>query len=77
MYLIISFNFSGESDVRIHFCTNDLQRATEAYNRIVSEHQEKLVELCNIPEYYCNMRGRTLFWNNQDDRVETIMTNNI
>lgn len=77
MYVVISFDFGGTSDVQIQAAFKSIRRAEEAYHRVVSQNPDLLVELIEmfdefeLPQQRPNernemMASRALFWGTCD-----------
>ena len=74
MYVVTSFDFGGESAVKLHIVTTDLTLAQEVYasvlavcdehNATCSDAARLLVELTHIPKdtKLLGSDARTLFW---------------
>jgi hypothetical protein len=72
MYIVISFDLEGTSDVRLQAAFKSLRRAQAVYQRVVSQHPTFLVELLDVfdefelPEPRRNEENRivsnALFW---------------
>lgn len=92
MYIVLSFDFGGNSDVRVHCVTVDGLKATDVYNNVckdVIEYNEKneknnvkkLVELMRFPDddnVLCT-RGVVAFWGKNPTGIagaEHIASNN-
>ncbi len=83
MYLVISFDFCGSSDVKIHILTQDKEKALKMYNNVIkllkldtsNEDETYQLQLVSIPDDFSCKKGHTLFWGN-DDHVENIVNFN-
>ena len=87
MYLVISFDFGGSSDVRIHALTHDLYKADSVYIKLhgLPPYQPRydgdclytLLELIEIPEDFLDEHGTCLYWGPKNEHVITLKTNNV
>jgi hypothetical protein len=85
MYLVISFDFLGSSDVVVHSVTSSMDTAMNMYTMLMDENanqkrfHDKLVEVLEIPSNYCSLEGHTMFWpsNAQSSSVKVVASNNV
>lgn len=77
MYLVISFDFCGSSDVKIHAFLEELSCAKEVFDRVKQNNtddesfQLQLIKL----EKFQSDKGVTLFWDNKLDNNITSIAN--
>lgn len=68
MYLVISFDFCGSSDVKIHILTQDKEKALKMYNNVLkllkldNEDETYQLQLVSVPDDFSCKKGYTLFW---------------
>lgn len=80
MFLIISYDLTDTTDVKVQACMHNLKDAEEVYESIRtkkdSNNDDMLLELINVPDNYSSVDGHTLFWGRKDASIQTIRTNN-
>jgi hypothetical protein len=90
MFLVISFDFGGSSNVCIHCLTSNITIAQNMYERVIESvnlenecnydsTSKHLVELAEIDDEYLNEKGFIMFWNwenNSDKPINILRSNN-
>lgn len=88
MYMVVSFDFGGSSEVRLHCCHADAGTANAVYERVAaaaaaynarigtSAGAGVLVELLRTPAAGFIDEPRVLFWGRPSPNVVTIRCNN-
>lgn len=67
MYLVVSLDFGGTSDVVIHAFTGDIEKAREVYESVRKRHPELLVEAVDLVEDF--QGTHSLFWGKMGAKV--------
>lgn len=73
MYLVVSLDFGGNTDVAIHCCTVDGLKAFKTYDLVCERYEnynkefeenglKKLVELMKLPDEFESIDGVVAFW---------------
>ena len=89
-YVIVSFDFSDSSNVRIHALTPDLEKAEQVYRVLASDPKfistEKedsfhiLLEMLEFPESFIGETGAQVFWDwtlmSKYPEVKVLFSNN-
>lgn len=90
MYIVVSFDFGGSSNVALHCCTSDIVMAEALYEKIAQSYVEynsardrdddaamRLVELVEVQDGFSSEEGLTLYWGNQVPFGRVLKTNNV
>lgn len=86
MYLVISFDFCGTSDVKIHTLTHDKEKAVDVYNDVFkllkldtsNADESYQLQLIKVKEDFVCKKGVTLFWGGEGTKnnVQNILNFN-
>lgn len=87
IFVVISFDFGGSSDVTLHACTTSYDNAIDVYEKLSSKYESynlkmsedgaaKLVELLEVPDGFCSEKGHILYWGDEITNVKILKTNN-
>lgn len=89
MFLVLSFDFGGSSDVRVHGLTSDDRKAQIAYDSVCRQFEaynekhkddglRKLVDMIAMPDDFVWEEGFTAFWGKTDPfpGVQRLASNN-
>lgn len=69
MYLVISFDFQGQSNVTLHCMTPHLTAASQIYDTLYDNHPSVLTELIEVDEFV-SLSGYILYWGSTDATPE-------
>jgi hypothetical protein len=87
MFIVVSLDFGGNTDVGIHCCTNDQSKAFLMYEFLCAKHKEYnnkydkdgvkvLVDLLQLPDELCSLDGAIAFWGKLPSDVKRLASNN-
>jgi hypothetical protein len=75
VYQVISFNYpDGDNTLTLHCCSRYLDTAQYAYEIVLKNNPNSLVELIKIPIGFTGEQG--LFWGKEDSDIKIIDGNN-
>ena len=93
MFLVISYDHSNTSEVRIHACSQLLKDAKDVYEilrtkkkytpvtpgslRDMTNDHQALLELVEAPDNFSSIEGHTLYWGYKDEKIKTLETNTV
>lgn len=81
-YVVVSFDFGGSSDVRIHALTDDIENAKKVHSQLdanspaAREGYQRLIQVVRLPGEYVSREGHCLFWGRSNDEAVTVECNN-
>jgi hypothetical protein len=90
MFLVVSFDFGGSSNVALHACTTDEEAAKALYDCLVTKYAPanakaaaedngcaRLVELVRVDgNNFLSDKGYVLFWGSKHDKLVCVNNNN-